>query len=866
MADTGIPLLDEPIDWAAIALQIASALTQNENISFDGVRAAVVAGVTQALGAKLSAIFTYSTWIAGKMGEGLHDMEEPFIPVLAGFIAPVLAGMFGSSIDASAFATRANNDKRGGAAGAIVDAFMAEIVGDADGPIEPGDDGSKRIATAAVHAAIEGWFNAAVPELLSDLIPLEMGHFTAFTELPHEVIGALGVGRLVRQALRPLVHATATVPMTWATNAKYRPTKLPAATAIKEYLRGRFDEDTMRASLAMDGYRDEHMDALINEQRKFLSAEDLAWLVWQNTIGVDEATTTLQNYGFDAQTASKHISVQTLKRIDTINRELATAAITAYAERRIEDGDLGQVISATIASDRERALLTSVAQGKRALHTKPLTPAEAKQCVEAGVLAVADYRNALDRAGYASEAADALELLLRVQLDAKKSVADHKQQQADAKATATANRTAAAAEAKKRVDAARALKLRGPIGVLENAVIRGLIPISRLGEVLSAEYDGDTVGVIVADVQDKRTAYVATQTKAANAAKKAANVGLSIGELQTALTDGVLTIDQITPQLQAKGLGAADVAVLEQTMQETAAAHQAAAQLRARAAQKSTTKTLTLAQTEALTTAGHWTLAQFNAYLHTLGYVDADVASLDQIVNDKIAKAGAARGIVAATTAANPGKGLSLTQFKNAVVLGAKSIADYGTFLTAQGFSADATTTLIAEAQDALTTAQAAQTRRTAAAGTSDGRALPLADVTRAAQLGLLTSSQYVAELTARGYSSDEAALELDLLTTEIAAKKTPTPAAGTAEALVAGGAGTPAQTAGLKHVQVDGELAAKGLSLSSTEKAVKDGLLTLDAYQAWLEANGYGQADAELLRALLATSLPAPTPGATGP
>jgi hypothetical protein len=66
----------------------------------------------------------------------------------------------------------------------------------------------------------------------------------------------------------------------------------------------------------------------------------------------------------------------------------------------------------------------------------------------------------------------------------------------------------------------------------------------------------------------------------------------------------------------------------------------------------------------------------------------------------------------------------------------------------------------------------------------------------------------------------------------------------------------TPAAGAQLKHVQVDGELAARGLSLATVEKSVKAGDTTIESYTNWLEANGYGHGDAEILTALLAAQL----------
>lgn len=849
--------VDGALNFADIAQQFFSGLFADGRVSADALRETLVSADVQGHGAKVKAATGFFATLGALVSKAIIEGEDMVMPIMSAFVTPQVANMFGAEIDASAFASRANNGGRNAAAQALVDAFLASLAGDADGPIEPGDEGARRVATAGAQAALEGWFMGAVPEILSDLVGAEsLGHFTAFTELPEEIIQALGIGRLVRRAIGPLVNATATVPMTWATNVKYRPTKLPAGTAVREYVRGRIDFDELSAQLARDGYRDEDMVALINEQKKFLSPEDLGYLVSTGSIQLTDALQTVRDAGYDEQTGSKLVGLYSLKRVDSIYRELAGPAIAAYANQLIDDASLDAVLEHATPSDSERTALRDVAQFRRGLAVRRLTPQESRQCVLAGILSVTDYRRTLDLAGYLPADADALELLLRKELDDKKAVADHKAEMATERAAAAAAKKAAAAEKQQQINDARALKQRGSIATLEQAYIRGLIPIERVADVLTHDFDADTVQIYLADLQDRRAAYATKQQAAAAAAKRAANKGLTVGELQQALTEGVLTVDEIRPQLAERGLSDADVDVLLHIMQDAAAAKQDAAKLRAKAQAKAATKTLTLAQAEALVKGGHWSLAQFDAFLGTLGYDAADVAALHGLVADAVAKGKAAAAIVAGATAASADKGLTLAQARRGVVLGTLTIEDFQQYLIAQRYSAAAIATLVADAQDAANTARAAQTTRDGAATASDGRGVPLATLTRAAQLGLLSTADYAAALQARGYSDADVALELDLLATEIAAAKTPAPAAGTAEATIAGDTTTPTAAAQARHVQVDGDLAARGLSLATVEKSVKAGDTTIEQYTNWLEANGYGHGDAELLTALLAAQL----------
>lgn len=861
MADdtTGdVPLASQPGDYGAITDLVMSHIANS--ISIDAITDMLAKALLKSFTALLKALPQIIKPVAGLAGDTLSGLDEIVAPALGPLIAPALSGLFGADVDASAFSSRDAAGSRANAGADLVNKFINALSAVASGPISASDAPARTLAAGAVNAAIESWFNAFLIDAVGDAIPIDWLRFKEVSQLPDEILNMLGVGRLVRTALRPLVNAVAAEPMKRFANAQYRPTQLAPAEIAEQYARGNLEDGDARQRLAEHGYADGDMDAILFQRVKFRALADLDWLVRLGKLDSGAAATELQSQGWTADLAASLLALEQYKRDFEFALKMADAAIAAYGDGRIDAPTLQKYTGADALDARTQAQLQEQADARLLLRAKPLTPAEAEKCVKAGVLAVQDYRDAVDAAGYNEAAGDALELLLRQEMSTATTLAQHKADLAAQKAATAEAKATAAAAAKARIDAARALKLRGSIGMLENAVIRGLIPMSRLTEVLSQDFDSDTVNVYTADVQSKATAYAAAQAKAANATKKVANKGLSIGELQTALNDGVLTMNDITPQLAAKGLDAADIAALEQTMQDKANANAAALKLKAAAAQKATTKKLSLSQAESLVKAGHWTMDQFNSFLATLDYDAGEIASLDTLVDDAMAKSKTATAIVKSTTAANAQKGLSLSQEQSAVILGTKSPQDFGTYLAANNYSSDAITTLVADVTDKANTASAARARRAAAAGSVDGSSVPLASLTRAAQLGIMTTDQYTAALTARGYSADDVSLELDLLNAEMAAKGLTPPAAGTAEATLAASGTTPAKAAALKHTQVDGQLAAKGISIADVEKSVKAGSTTLQEYTNWLEANGYGQGDAEILTSLLAASLPAPT------
>jgi hypothetical protein len=514
------------------------------------------------------------------------------------------------------------------------------------------------------------------------------------------------------------------------------------------------------------------------------------------------------------------------------------------------------VLDATLGSSLEKQALADAAHVRSAMRAIPLSPLEAEQCALAGIVPIDDYRDALARAGRSADAIDALELLLRKKIDDKTALDEHRKAAADAKAAAAKAKADAAAAHAATVKEAAQRKALGSLNTLERAVIHGLIPIDRLEALLALEFPADTVAIYVADVQQRRAAYVAQQQKAQAAAKTAVQRRLPIGSVRAAFLDGILGEGDVRAQLEAFNLGAGDIEVLVATWKQELEAKQAAAKLRADAQARAASKRLSLADAETLAVAGHWSLADFNAYAATLGYDDGEQAHLDLIVNDRIAKMKAAAGVKASATAAGKARGLSLGQYQRAVVLGDKTLGDFGAWLTDNAYTADAITVLVAETQTMIDAANAARARRTSAASDADGRPVSLGEVTRAARLGLLSPAEYQAQLVARGFTPEAIALELQLLSYEIAHTKQPAPAAGSATAAIGASGESALAFANKRHVAIDGELEGRGASLAQIEEAVKENQMTLDAFQTWLENNGYGAADAELLRALLATKL----------
>ncbi len=827
MADPSIDL-SQPTDWAAIGEQLAEGLLTR--LAASNIGDALSTTLTQHVGETKALAWRAAIWVAATLGDVLVKLEEPGAAAIAPFVAPSLAALFGANVDAGLFTRRLQAGDAHGAAESIASGFMQAITGSAGaGGAEPGYDGSKRLATAAVQASLESTFNAALIEVLSDIVP-DVGHFTALTEIPESVIRALGVGRLVRQALRPIVNATCAVPATWAANKQYRPKLLGAAEIARQIAREKMSQEDGAELLARDGYNDAAIDALINAAGKFLSAADLYLLIRAKEWSESDAVTHLQDSGYDAPLATTLLTIEQLKLIATFDEELATAAVDAFAAGRIDEGTLGGFVHGTTFTDQHSAQKTELAHAKRVLGARPLTAAEAEACVLAGIANYADYRDALARENRTDDAILTLELLLRTKVDAKTAAADHKKQQAADVAAAKQAKLDAAAAKKTAHEQAVALAQRGKPAQLEAAYLRGLIPITRVQEVWAPLYDADTVATLSAALEDKRAAIVAQQDAAAKAKARAAQKQIPITQLEAAVKDGTLTLAQYRDRLTALGFDAADVEVMAGSLGATVAAAAAAKQAHADAVAQAKVKHIDLATLELLVRRGHRSMSDFTRTLASLGYDAGAVAALQDKLQLEIDADAAAAQVKAAAAARAAAKGLNLAQAERAVVLGVQPLDWFQSWLLKSGEDAVAQQTIAASVKAEADQAQAARARRAAADARRDARAIPVADLAKAARLNVIPVATYTAALSARGYSADDIALETDLLTTEIAN----------------------AVAAQQKHADAVAAAKAKHLNLGQLDAAVIAGALTIDAYIQRVISLGFSPDDAALVASVV--------------
>lgn len=889
-----IPPLNELVDRLGETLFDVKNLSRLEKAGGNAIQNALanIIGVILSLAGEAGAF----------IAETIAKAENEAQPAFNRIASVAIQDMFGVDIDINAVRGRGGNKAAADAIGeALFRAFQGQASGGeaGGGELAPSDQPAKTFLSAMAQLSLEGWLEGWLVEALS------LGQIETFGELDDSISHVLGLGRASAAVHGPLVRHMIVTPLEWKILKEHRPTLLPDASVIREYLSGHYTADQMREELARGGFSDARIEALLRSHFKYLSVEDMLALARHDTIDRGFILAQLREQGYDQATAEFALVAAETKRIDAVNDNALAAVVRAFVNGDLTDSQFRTFLPAILVDDNERDAFEQAARIQQTLNVSHMSQSEVIDCVELGVLSTVDYRRWLERNAYPPDEQTALELRLRVRMDRQKAIEKHRAELEAERATEKADRLARAAERQLAIDRQRELARRGPLSELTKAAVRGLIPLSRVQDVLTQQYDADTVEIILANVETDRAAYVEQQQRAEDARKRAGIRRIDVGALEQAVLADTLTLAQFRARLGQLGFPAEDIEILAATLGARKSDLEAAKRTRLEAAAKAKTRSIDLAAFEMLVRRGHRSLSDYDTVLRSLGFDEASRAALAELVTLKIADDTAARNERERRAAVDPRAGLTLAQFRRAVLLGNATLDEFDQYLVTANVTPQAHALLFAELSDDVAAAEDARRRRTQADASPEPRRIPLGTVRRAVRVGIVTPQAYADRLVADGYTDDDIAIEMDLLVAEIADVQ----AAHAAQA--AADQATPllpltlaqmaaAVRAGVRHLEdyralavtkglsgdavatlvrvlgdelagsnaarsrrneLASELQPKDIVLATLEQGVRDGTLTLPQFSATLTAAGLDPVDVDVLAALLADELAAAGP-----
>lgn len=219
-------------------------------------------------------------------------------------------------------------------------------------PVSPeqGAENARKFAGFSINFAISQGFLSILSEAAS------IGFLKEFHELPDGLQHALGLGRLQRAALAPLIRNCISQPYDLYLKALIRPDRLSEGQIVTANRAGKLSDQDARQALAEKGYRDQDIDLLIADLTQKLSASELFTLVRFGDLSMDQAIQKLTDQGWDKETAALQLKVLSRSREDSHVSSILTDLEADYVNGFVDQVTYNSILGKLPLSDDEQQM------------------------------------------------------------------------------------------------------------------------------------------------------------------------------------------------------------------------------------------------------------------------------------------------------------------------------------------------------------------------------------------------------------------------------------------------------------------------------------------------------------------------------
>jgi hypothetical protein len=291
------------------------------------------------------------SFVAGSFLETLDDAKQEQSENLNGLLADTINEMLGTKLSGSQLSggsgtasDMANNQAIGDS---ILGIFESTFGG--GGPVSPqqGADNARKFAGFGINFAASQGFLSILTEAAS------VGFLKEFHELPDGLMRALGLSRLQRLALQPLIHAAIQQPYQKYCMAQYRPTELAEAQLVKALRAGLIDEATVRQALAEKGYPDDSIDFVLTDLSVKLGLSELVLLLNNGNIQEQDVINNLTLNGMPEDQAKLQLVASDLAAAKSQQMALLSEVEKAYVGGYVDQGTYNKIVGNLALSDLE---------------------------------------------------------------------------------------------------------------------------------------------------------------------------------------------------------------------------------------------------------------------------------------------------------------------------------------------------------------------------------------------------------------------------------------------------------------------------------------------------------------------------------
>ncbi len=321
-------------------------------------------------------------------------------------------------------------------------------------------------------------------DMLAEIIPSFMGYAPAraFKDFAEDFSKSLGIGRLLRLVMRPLINTMVGIPLQWALNEQYRPTHLGAAESIRAFFRTtikgeQLDKDLAQLGFSQDriqelieqarpllevntlrkafnrgdltrdqfnsrlqdrGFTPDQVDILFQEGASQLSESDIFTLFRAGVFTGDEARGRLIKLGWRLEEVELNVKADILRRLEPIAQNTISIAEKAVLDGTMDLIEFSDLLQGLPLYEDERTGIATMMGKKLALRRRPLTLAEMRKAFIDGIIDLSEWLEFLQRVGFTTSDAQILTQQLLLDIGKRAEAEKLKEERAAAKAAKTA--------------------------------------------------------------------------------------------------------------------------------------------------------------------------------------------------------------------------------------------------------------------------------------------------------------------------------------------------------------------------------------------------------------------------------------------
>jgi hypothetical protein len=364
--------------------------------------------------------------------EGRKELD----PTVAKISVTVLNELLGTDYQDQHLATgddvQAHRERAEEIGGLFHKTLISEFQAEGDVTPEAGMRAAQRMSGFLINFGVA----TAIVSVVGDL--LSLGKFEQFRELGVEVARNLGLGRLNRQAMKPLVDILIAQPYKWWFNTRFHPTQFSIGQVINPFTQTLMPIDDIFAAADLDGFSHDKVQKLIELHQKRLTVDDAEllarWKFWDGAFARDY----IVKLGYPQDVADTVTQIAQFRRVDSRLNKLIDTLEQNVIDGHITIDEFSAVLDTMPLTPNEVGVILTTVKYKAKSPHKALTFAQLQKAFEEGMIDDTELRDRLARQGYSPDDVDILEvetLLAQAKLVAAQAAKDAAARKKAAKAS-----------------------------------------------------------------------------------------------------------------------------------------------------------------------------------------------------------------------------------------------------------------------------------------------------------------------------------------------------------------------------------------------------------------------------------------------